>query len=392
MKQKTKNISFQPDKIKGIKEAVKRIKEAIRKGEHIILYGDSDLDGISSVVILEEAIKNLGGTINCVLFPDRETDGYGLNQKALNILKNKAPALLITLDLGICNIKEIDLANKMGFEVIIIDHHQPLEGIPKASIIIDPKQLGDNSSFKGLANVGVTFNLCLDLLGENISENLKNSFLELAALGTIADMVPQINQNKEIIDQGLKSLRKTYRPALKVFMDILGKDKTFEEFLPQITGALNAADSLNFENDSYKLLTSSDEKKCIELAQKLLDLNKQKQEQVKIILQEVERRISKKPEEAIIFEGDPSWRLVLAGPVAANLCAKYGKPVFIYKKLDKESTGSVRAPKGTNLVDSMKTCSDLLIVFGGHAEASGFRLKNENLEKFKDCLTKYFQK
>jgi len=383
-------------KIKNIEKAAERIKKAVKDNERIVLYGDSDLDGISSTVILSEAIKNLGGQIDCAFFPDRETDGYGINLRALEMLKNKAPALLITLDLGIGNIKEVDVANKMGFEVVIIDHHEPLEGIPNASIIVDPKQPTDNYKFKGLANVGVTFNLCTQLLGDpptgGVSENLKNSFLELAALGTIADTVPQIEQNQEIIEQGLRSLKSTFRPGLKIFMDILGEGKIFEESLPQVIAAINSAESLNFENESYKLLTSSDKKECMELAQRLLGLNRNKQQQVKSIIQEVERRISKKPEEAIIFEGDPSWKLVLAGPVASNICSKYEKPVFIYRKLDKESTGSVRNPKGTNSVEAMSTCKDFLITFGGHAQASGFRVKNEQLEEFKKRLIKYFKK
>ena len=207
-------------------------KKAVGNKERIILYGDSDLDGISSVVILEEAIKNLGGQIDCAFFPDRERDGYGLNLKALDVLKDKAPAILITLDLGIGNLKEVDVANQMGFEVIIIDHHEPLAGVPKAYVIVDPKQEDDPYPFKGLANVGVTYNLCMELLGNDVSESLKNSFLELTALGTIADMVPQVEQNQEIIEQGLRSLRHTFRPALRAFLDILGDGKVFENSLP----------------------------------------------------------------------------------------------------------------------------------------------------------------
>jgi len=138
-------------KIKNLEKASERIKKAVANNERIILYGDSDLDGISSVVILEEAIKSLGGSASAVFFPDREKDGYGINLNALNILKDKAPALFITLDLGIGNIKEVDIANKIGFEVLIIDHHETLVGTPAASIIVDPKQESDDYAFKGRA-------------------------------------------------------------------------------------------------------------------------------------------------------------------------------------------------------------------------------------------------
>lgn len=379
-------------KIKNIDKAAERIRQAVQNKERIILYGDSDLDGISSVVILEEAIKSLGGEIDWAFFPDREKDGYGINLNALNMLKTEAPALFITLDLGIGNVKEIEAANEMGFEVIIIDHHETLDGIPNASIIVDPKQPSDNYPFKGLANVGITYNLCLELLGNSISQNLKNSFLELAALGTIADMVPQAEQNQEIIEQGLRSLRNTFRPGLRAFLDILGNGQVFEGSLPKIISALNAAESVNFENESYTLLTSSSKAECRKIAEALLNKNAYKQQQVKNIVQEIDRRVSKKSDEPIIFEGDPSWRLTLAGSVASIISTKYEKPAFIFKKMDKESCGSVRNPKGTNSVDAMKTCHNLLMTYGGHAQASGFRLKNENLEKFHKCLDDFFKK
>lgn len=380
------------EKIKNIEKAAERIKKAVQDKERIILYGDSDLDGISSVVILEEAIKGLGGHVDSAFFPDRENDGYGINLAALDILKDKAPALFITLDLGIGNIKEVDLANEMGFEVIIIDHHEPLAGTPKALIIVDPKQEDDSYSFKGLANVGVTFNLCMELLGENVSQNLKNSFLELAALGTISDMVPQVEQNQEIIEQGLRALKNTFRPALRAFLDILGDGNVFEDSMPKIISGLNSAESLNFVNESYLLLTNSSLSKCKEMAEGLLGKNRFKQIQVKNIIQEVERRISQNPDDPIIFEGDPSWKLTLAGSVASTICNKYEKPAFIFKKMDKESCGSVRNPQGTNSVNAMKTCDSFLLTYGGHAQASGFRVKNENLEKFRNCLNDFFKK
>lgn len=379
-------------KIKNIEKAAERIKKAVQNKERIILYGDSDLDGISSVVILEEAIKTLGGCIDCAFFPDRENDGYGINLKALDMLKDRAPALLITLDLGIGNIKEVDLANEMGFDVLIVDHHETLSGIPNASIIVDPKQPTDNYPFKGLANVGVIFNLCQEMFQDNFSESLRNSFSELAALGSIADMVPQVEQNEKIIEEGLRSLKNTFRPALRAFLDILGEGAVFEGSLQKIISALNAAESVNFENESYSLLTCADKQKCKETAQALLDKNKYKQQQVKNIIQEIERRVSQKSDGPIIFEGDSSWHLVLAGSVASIICQKYDKPAFIYKKMDKESCGSVRNPKGTNSVEAMKTCSDFLLTFGGHAQASGFRIKNEHLEEFEKCLRDFFRK
>ena len=162
--------------------------------------------------------------------------------------------------------------------------------------------------------------------------------------------------------------------------------------MSKIISALNAAESVNFENESYILLTSSDMEKCKEKAEMLLNKNLNKQIQIKNIVQEVERRISQKPDQPVIFEGDPSWRLTLAGTVASIICSKYEKPAFIFKKMDKESCGSVRNPKDTNSVNAMKTCADILITYGGHAQASGFRISNEDLNKFESRLNDFFGK
>ncbi len=380
-------------KIKNIEKAADRIQIAVENKEKIILYGDSDLDGITSTVILTDAIKTLGGGIFMVMFPDRENDGYGINLKALKLLEGKSPALFITLDLGIGNIKEVDIAQHMGFEVIIVDHHEILDSLPNAKIIIDPMQKDDGYNFKGLCNAGLTFKLAEEILEGSFSENLKNSFLELTALATISDMVPQIEDNKIFIERGLRSLKNTFRPALRAFLDIFGEGEVAAGGYMKIISALNVAESIDFKNESYRLLTNASLPQCREIAENLINKVAYKQQKIKEITEEVERRIKQKPDEAIIFEGDPAWKLTLAGPVASIIASKYGKPTFIFKKMDSESCGSVRSLKeGQNSVEAMKTCRDILVTYGGHPKASGFRIKNENLEKFKECLIEHFKK
>jgi len=379
-------------KIKNIEKAAERIRKAAANKESIIIYGDSDMDGISSVVILGETIKNIGGNIIAFVFPDREKDGYGVNMKALDFLKDKAPALFITLDLGIGNVKEIKLANKMGFEVIVVDHHETLESLPEASIIVDPQQKGDNSDLSYLCNAGIVYKLSEEILKDGFSDNLRNSFLELVALATIADMVPQIGDNKMYIEKGLRSLLKTFRPGLQSFLDILGEGNVASGDFMKIISALNASESINFENESHKLLTSSSYEECRDITSRLLFKVQLKQEMIKNIVTEIEKRVNKNQEE-IIFEGDPAWKLVLAGPVASIISQKYKKPTFIFKREDNESCGSVRIfSDEQNSVDAMKTCSDILITYGGHPKASGFRIKTENLEQFKQRLIDYFKK
>ncbi|MFA5878450.1 MAG: DHH family phosphoesterase [Candidatus Staskawiczbacteria bacterium] len=373
--------------IKNLKKAAERIKKAVEKKERIILYGDSDLDGVASVVILKETIQNLGGQVTAVFFPDRENDGYGITKKGLKDLEKFAPALFVSMDLGISNFEEAKMAKEMGFDLVIIDHHQILDGLPDASIIVDPKQDGDGYPFKGFANAGIVFRLSQLILGKNFSESVRNSFLELTALATIADMMPVEEDNKGFIDEGLNALRNTFRPAINAFFEILESKSNIQK----IISALNTCEMVDHVNEAYLLLTSPDIVEAKKIAANLLQRDQEEKTRIKEIIREVEGRINNQSEN-IIFEGDALWRLVFAGAVASNICQKYQKPTFIFKKGEDESCGSVRVPKDLNSVDAMATCSSLLITYGGHPPASGFRIKNDNLERFKNCLSEYFKK
>lgn len=380
--------------IKNLKKVAKRIKKAIKNKEKIILYGDADLDGAASVIILKESIKNLGGKIARVYFPDRENEGYGLNQGALNLLKKEAPAILILLDCGISNFKEIKLAKKLNLEIIIIDHHEILDKLPEAEIIVDPKQPGDKYPFKGLANAGIVFKLSEALFLKKFPQRLKESFLELTALATIADMMPQINDNKILIEEGLNSLKRTFRPGLKVFSEIDNnlKYRSVGNIAQRIISALNSSETKEHLNTAYLLLTSSNEKEAEILAQNLIEKSYEKQMRIREITEEMEHRVLNKESEQIVFEGADFWQLFLLGSVASRICQKFQKPTFIFKQKEKQSMGAVRTPKGLNSVEAMESCSKLLETFGGHPLAAGFTIKNENLEKFKTCLMKYFSK
>lgn len=384
--------------IKNLKKVADRILKAIKSKEKIILYGDADLDGITSVVILKETINNLGGEVYLVYFPDRENDGYGITKKSLDIFKNITPALMITLDLGISNFEEIRLAKELGFEVIVIDHHEILGKIPDASIVVDPKQEGDKYPFKKFANVGIVFKLSQILLNKNFSENLKNSFLELTALGTIADMMPETNDNEIFIRDGLQSLENTFRPGLKVFFEFFkdtpdnGVFNNSTRLIAQrIISILNAGERKDHLNETYLLLTSSSIEAAKNLVEKLFEKSRKKQRRIREITEDLEEKVFSKLEEPIIFEKYLLFPLVLAGSVASRICQRLEKPTFIFKKGKEESYGSVRSPKDINSVEAMKTCADFLISFGGHPQASGFRIKNENLAKFKECLIDYFK-
>lgn len=377
--------------IKNIKKAAERIKKAIKNKERIILYGDADMDGVSSVIILKESIMSLGGQVQLVYFPDRETEGYGLNQDALNYLKKYAPALFITLDLGIGNFKEVKLAKKFGFEALIIDHHKVLKKLPEVKIIVNPKQKGDKYPFKEFSATGIVFKLAEVLLGKKMSPFLRNNFLELAALATIADMMIEEEDNVKIVTVGLASLQNTLRPGLKVF--IKEGENASRLMAQRIISACHSAGTAHGHiNEAYLLLTSASIEKAELIAKELIEKSYIRRQRIKETAEEVEKRISQKTGEPIVFEGDKDWPILIAAPAASKICNAHKKPVFLYSQREKDSQGAVRTPKGIDGVKLMTHCSKFLEVYGGHPQAAGFRIKNENLKDFKKCLFKYFQK
>jgi len=371
--------------IKNLKKVAKRILQAIKSKENIILYGDTDLDGVASVIILKEALKNLGGEIATIYFPDREIEGYGISETSLNSLKKFSPTLLISLDCGIGNFKEVKLAKKLGFEVIIIDHHEILDELPEAKIIVDPKQKGDKYPFKRLATAGIIFKLSEILLASKMTENLRKNFLELVALATIADMMPRENENLKFIEEGLKSLENSWRPGIRAFFETeaLNHYLNLNQKVSKIISLLNVRDVENNLPAAFRLLTFSSLDESKNLIERLLTKSFQRKENIDKIIKEIKEKISG---ESIIFMGSPDWQLTLLSSVASNLCQKYQKPTFIFKILEKESQGTVRSPLGIDSVSLMKKCKKYLVTYGGHPQAAGFRIKNENLENFKKCL------
>ena len=378
--------------IKNLKKAANRILKAIKNRENIVLYGDADLDGATAVIILKESIRNLNHKITAVYFPDRELEGYGITEKGLNSIKKFSPALLIVLDCGIGNFKEVVMAKKLGFEVIIIDHHEILDKLPEAEIIVDPKQAGDKYPFKGLAAVGIVFKLSELLFKNKMTDLMKRNFLELTALATIADMMPKEEDNKIFIEEGLKSLEKSFRPGIKIFFEtepFRGLEDLSRK-VSKIISILNVRDVKNNFPASFRILTSSSLEESKTICEELLEKGELRKEKIKEITEKIEEKISKKAD-CIIFEGSPDWEFTLISSVASIICHKYEKPTFIFKKLKTESPGTVRTPSGINSVSLMKKCSRYLLTYGGHPLASGFRIKNENLEKFKECLIKQFK-
>jgi len=373
--------------IKNLQKATTRILKAIKNKEKIILYGDSDLDGATSVIILKESIQTLGGKISTIYFPDRLQEGYGITMKALDELKKLVPALLIAVDCGIGNVEEVKRAKRLGFDVVIIDHHKVLDEIPSADIVVDPKQIGDMCPFKEFAAVGITFKLSKLLLQDKMSASLKANFLELTALGTIADMMPQVDENKVFIERGLDFLEDSWRPGIKAFfeMGFLDNEESFHTKVSQMISILNVQVGIDNAPACFKVLTETSSENLKILIQSLKEQHENKHKNIAKLVGRVENKIdgSKDP---IIFEGGKKYEYMLIPGAASILCKTFEKPTFLFKKMEKESLGTVRSLTGIDSVDLMKRCKQYLITYGGHPRASGFRIKNSNLKKFKACL------
>jgi len=220
--------------------AASRIRQAVKNKERVIIYGDADLDGVSAAILAGEIVKNAGGNVIAYYFPNREAEGYGITRTALEKLKQYSPALLVAVDLGIGNFKEVKLARELGFSTIIIDHHEILDGVPEADIVVDPKQPGDESPFKLFSAAGLVFKLAEEFFGHDFCGNLRQSFAELAALATMADMMPREEGNKDIISEGLATISHSFRPGIRAFFDT---DAFFEN------------DSRNFNNRINRIIT-----------------------------------------------------------------------------------------------------------------------------------------
>jgi single-stranded-DNA-specific exonuclease len=391
-------------KIKNIDLAAERIRQAVKNGEQIIIYGDSDLDGVASAVIVKETIDNLVSRLAIeekkkfpsvlAFFPDRKNEGYGLNEKALAFIKTQAKSgLLITLDCGITNYNEIKDAKQYGFSVIVVDHHLPIGGkLPEADIVVDPKQPGDDFLFKEYCDAGLCFKLSEETLGDDMSSMLRETLLQLTALATISDMMIEEDENRDFIYNGLANIISSGRPALRALIDILSQETftSIRDMVSRINGILNSSKIENHVVLIYNFLIEPNLEKAKEIAQEFIEEHENRQREIISLTDNLKYIIGERPLTPIIFEGSTEYSIEFLGAVASRLSNYYGKPVFLYQKYAEYSRGSVRAPKGMDVVKAMESCGQLLRTFGGHPPAAGFTVVNENIEQFKDCLFKYF--
>lgn len=387
-----------PFGLKDMDLAVERIIKAISDQESIWIYGDYDVDGITSTSLCYLALKRIGAKINYHI-PLRD-DGYGLNFEALKNIASQKGALVISVDCGITSYKEIEYANNLGLNVIITDHHEIIDNkIPQAFAVINPKRIENTYPFKSLAGVGTAFMLLLALYTKLERNNELFQYIDIVALGTIADIVPLVNDNRIFVKMGLEHLKKTKSPGLKALLKILFfEDYDNKIFSPYDIGFIiapvfNAAGRLEAAETSVKLLIAESHMEYNNLIDTLIENNQKRKEIQEKILQNCLEKINtlKLYDKNIILLSDESFHHGVIGIVASKILDKYYKPVIILE-LNKEegiAKASCRSTESFNMIEALTKYSQFLSKFGGHHAAAGFSIPIENLDKFYLLLDKY---
>lgn len=371
--------------------AVHRIIECMNKKEKITIYGDYDVDGITSIATLSKFLTELG-IENDYYLPNRLDEGYGLNNNALDKIAKSGTKLLITVDCGISAYDEIEYAKKLGLEVIVTDHHECPEKIPEALAVIDPKREDSTYPFSSLAGVGVTFKL-IHAISIKLSLDRKRylKYLDIVCLGTVADIVPLVDENRIIVSFGLMLVRETRNIGLKALIEITGYstiDSTAISF--GIAPRINACGRMGEAEIALKLLLTASHDEAKEIANKLNLLNKERQEVEKSIINEAIEIIEKDKlyNKDIIIVGNKNWHHGVIGIVASKITELYYKPSVLISFEDGVGKGSGRSIEGFDLHEALTKCGEYLDKFGGHEMAIGLTLKEENYNLFKEKLEK----
>lgn len=371
----------------GMNEAVKRIVKAIKYGELIAVYGDYDVDGVTSTVTLVECLNLY---TNSVIYhvPDRFTEGYGMNSQVISSFGTKGVSLIITCDCGVSNTDEIALAKSLGMDIIVTDHHNLPDILPPADVILNPKLLGKGHKAVNISGCAMAYFLCRALLKHYNEEEKEENFLDLLALSLIADVVSLNGENRYLLKQSLPKLFDTRRTGLTALFSIIEKvaKLTNEESVSfQIAPRINAAGRMESARLPVELLLCKDRMLADEMAQKIDDLNQErKRVQNDIIKQASDLVENKKKNKTVLVLFNESWHHGIIGIAAGKICETYRKPtILLSMKEDGETVvGSARSTDDVNIYELIKMCKNRLIKFGGHSKAAGLSLKKEDVEKF----------
>jgi single-stranded-DNA-specific exonuclease len=377
-------------------EAVKRIKKAVKNDENILIYGDYDVDGITSTSLLYRFFQRAFSLKVSYFLPDRIEDGYGLNLKALKEITAKNIDLIISVDCGITAYKEAEYLKEVGVDLIITDHHTPSEKLPQAEAVINHHLVDqDNYSASEIAGVGTAFKLA-EALNSQLVREMKADLLPIAALGTVADIAPLKDENRILVKNGLELIKEDKIKGLKILIEELKLDKeniSAGQIGYIIAPPLNAAGRIHDAEEALKLLIYEDEAELREIARKLIKINKKRQQEEEKIYKSAEKKIKNidLEEEKSIILADSDWHSGIIGIVASRLLEKYNLPVILFAVDQDNNTakGSARSISALNIYQALKYCQSELISFGGHRAAAGLSIQRDKINEFRLVFKKY---
>lgn len=389
----TRNNFHDPFHMPDMNKAVDRITRAIQTQEKVIIYGDYDVDGITSITVLKKFLKESCGLDVGYYIPNRLNEGYGLNKKAIDKIKEQGYSLIITVDCGISAIDEIQYANELGLETIITDHHEPLDILPNALAVVDLKRKDNNTyPFDSLAGCGVAFKLCQALgIKLGIKENEYLKYLDIVCIGTISDIVPLVDENRVIAKLGLKLVEVTKNPGLKALLNTIGyKEINSNTISFGIAPRINACGRMGYEEEALKLFLTDNILEANEITKKLNTYNSQRQQIEKNIYDEAIKMIEKdNSDRKSIVLGNNNWHHGVIGIVSSKITEMYYKPSILVCFDGEDGKGSGRSIAGFDLHGALVNLSKYLDKFGGHEMAVGLSLKKSEFNRFRDAFEEY---
>lgn len=383
-----------PFLLKDMDKAAARITRAVDNMEKIAVYGDYDADGVTSTAMLYSYLETRGADV-IFYIPQREGEGYGMNIGAVEYLKEQGVSLIVTVDNGISSVQEVARANELGIDVVVTDHHRPQEILPDAVAVVDAYRPDDTSPYKHFSGVGIAFKLLMALEdGAGDVEDLLEAYSDLAAIGTIGDIVPLTGENRTLIRAGLERLSQSDRPGVQALLEnagIAGKALTSTNVAFTLVPRINATGRMGAPERAVRLLISGYEEEAKVLSEEICADNEERRRVEAEIAEAAFADIEAKgymKDRVVVVDGE-NWHHGVIGIVASRVTERCGKPCMIISRGETEAKGSGRSIEGFSLFEAICACGDLLIKFGGHPMAAGITLKPENIEAFRKRINRY---
>ena len=386
-------LTYSPFLMADMDKAVERVQRALADHERIAVFGDYDVDGITATCILVDYLQSRGADVLHYI-PRRIEDGYGLSVDAIEGLYRKGTRLLITVDCGITGVEEVDFANSLGMDVVVTDHHECKETLPRAVAVVDPHRPDCGYPFKHLAGCGVALKLALALGGPDREEALFSRYCTLAAIGTVADVMQMSGENRTIVSRGLAAIEHSDFIGLHALLKeagLAGREITSVQIGFVLAPRINAAGRMGAADKAAELLLCTDSAEAERMARELCALNRERQNVEQTIYSQAEEMIARLPDRdrsALVLESS-RWHQGVVGIVASRLSEKYSRPSFMIHLNGDTGKGSCRSWGGFNLFAALENCKDLLLGFGGHELAAGFTIEEANIPAFRERMNDY---